>query len=142
MQRTLILLKPDCLENKIAGQVIARFESKGYEIIASKMLQLDDDLLREHYSHVADLPFFPEIAAFMSSRPVLALILEGEGVIQGIRDLLGPTDSNAAPAGTIRGDLGTDRMKNVVHASDSDESASAEISRFFKFEEIPLIVTK
>ena len=101
------------------------------------MLQLDDDLLREHYSHVADLPFFPEIAAFMSSRPVLALILEGEGVIQGIRDLLGPTDSNAAPAGTIRGDLGTDRMKNVVHASDSDESASAEISRFFKFEEIP-----
>ncbi|OUU36774.1 MAG: nucleoside-diphosphate kinase [Verrucomicrobia bacterium TMED56] len=137
MQRTLILLKPDCLENKIAGQVIARFESKGYEIIASKMLQLDDDLLREHYSHVADLPFFPEIAAFMSSRPVLALILEGEGVIQGIRDLLGPTDSNAAPAGTIRGDLGTDRMKNVVHASDSDESASAEISRFFKFEEIP-----
>ena len=137
MQRTLILLKPDCLENKIAGQVIARFESKGYEIIASKMLQLDDGLLREHYSHVADLPFFPEIAAFMSSRPVLALILEGEGVIQGIRDLLGPTDSNAAPAGTIRGDLGTDRMKNVVHASDSDESASAEISRFFKFEEIP-----
>ena len=137
MQRTLILLKPDCLENKIADQVIARFESKGYEIIASKMLQLDDDLLREHYSHVADLPFFPEIAAFMSSRPVLALILEGEGVIQGIRDLLGPTDSNTAPAGTIRGDLGTDRMKNVVHASDSDESASAEISRFFKFEEIP-----
>jgi nucleoside-diphosphate kinase len=137
MQRTLILLKPDCLENKIAGQVIARFESKGYEIIASKMLQLDDDLLREHYSHVADLPFFPEIAAFMSSRPVLALILEGEGVIQGIRDLLGPTDSNAAPAGTIRGDLGTDRMKNLLHASDSDESASAEISRFFKFEEIP-----
>ena len=137
MQRTLILLKPDCLENKVAGQVIGRFEEKGYEIKASKMLQLDDALLREHYAHVADLPFFPEIASFMSSRPVLAIILEGNEVIQGVRDLLGPTDSNAAPVGTIRGDLGTDRMKNVVHASDSDESAIAEISRFFKPEEIP-----
>jgi nucleoside-diphosphate kinase len=136
MQRTLILLKPDCLENKVAGQVIGRFEENGYSIKASKMLQLDDALLREHYAHVADLPFFPEIAAFMSSRPVMALILEGTDVIQGIRDLLGPTDSQAAPAGTIRGDLGTDRMKNVVHASDSEESASAEIDRFFKSEEI------
>ena len=137
MQKTLILLKPDCLENKVAGQVIGRFEENGYEIKASKMLQLDDALLREHYAHVTDLPFFPEIASFMSSRPVLALILEGKEVVQGVRDLLGPTDSNAAPVGTIRGDLGTDRMKNVVHASDSDESAIAEISRFFRPEEIP-----
>ena len=137
MQRTLILLKPDCLEKKVAGQVIERFEEKGYEIKASKMLLLDDDLLREHYAHVAELPFFPEIASFMSSRPVLALILEGEQVIQGVRDLLGPTDSNAAPAGTIRGDLGTDKMKNVVHASDGENSAAAEIERFFKFGEIP-----
>ena len=137
MQQTLILLKPDCLEKKVAGQVIGRFEDKGYEIKASKMLLLDDDLLREHYAHVAELPFFPEIASFMSSRPVLALILEGEKVIQGVRDLLGPTDSNAAPAGTIRGDLGTDKMKNVVHASDGENSAAAEIERFFKFGEIP-----
>ncbi|MEC8420267.1 MAG: nucleoside-diphosphate kinase [Verrucomicrobiota bacterium] len=137
MQKTLVLLKPDCLENKVAGQVIGRFEENGYEIKASKMLQLDDALLREHYAHVKDLPFFPEIASFMSSRPVLALILEGKEVVQGVRDLLGPTDSNAAPVGTIRGDLGTDRMKNVVHASDSDESATAEISRFFRPEEIP-----
>ena len=137
MQQTLILLKPDCLEKKVAGQVIGRFEEKGYEIKASKMLLLDDDLLREHYAHVAELPFFPEIASFMSSRPVLALILEGEQVIQGVRDLLGPTDSNAAPAGTIRGDLGTDKMKNVVHASDGENSAAAEIKRFFKSGEIP-----
>ena len=137
MQKTLVLLKPDCLENKVAGQVIGRFEENGYEIKASKMLQLDDALLREHYAHVTDLPFFPEIASFMSSRPVLALILEGKEVVQGVRDLLGPTDSNAAPVGTIRGDLGTDRMKNVVHASDSDESATAEISRFFRPDEIP-----
>ena len=136
MQQTLILLKPDCLEKKVAGQVIGRFEEKGYEIKASKMLLLDDDLLREHYAHVAELPFFPEIASFMSSRPVMALILEGNDVISGVRDLLGPTDSTTAPAGTIRGDLGTDRMKNVVHASDSEDSAAAEIQRFFGQEAI------
>ena len=125
------------MQNKIVGQVISRFEAKGYQIKATKMLQLDDALLQEHYAHVADLPFFPEIASFMSSCPVIALILEGEGVIQGVRDLLGPTDSNAAPTGTIRGDLGTDRMKNVVHASDSEASATIEISRFFRTEEVP-----
>ena len=105
MQRTLILLKPDCLERKVAGEVITRFEKKGYDILASKMIQLDEELLNEHYSHVAHLPFFPEIASFMSSRPVLALVLQGEDVIQGIRDLLGPTDSTTAPSGTIRGIL-------------------------------------
>ena len=136
MQRTLILLKPDCLEKQVAGQVISRFEEKDYTIIASKMIQLDQQLLLEHYAHVADLPFFPEIAEFMSSRPVLAFVLEGEDVIKGIRDLLGPTDSTTAPPGTIRGDLGTDRMKNVAHASDSPESALIEINRFFEADQI------
>ena len=131
MQKTLVLLKPDCLEMGLAGQVISRFENKGYSICASKMIQLDDVLLNEHYSHVAHLPFFPEIAGFMSSRPVLAMILEGDNVVQGVRDLLGPTDSTTAPKGTIRGDLGTDRMRNVVHASDSPENAQIEIERFF-----------
>jgi nucleoside-diphosphate kinase len=134
MEKTLILLKPDCLQNRVAGQVISRFEEKGYAISATRMIQLDDALLREHYAHVADLPFFPEIAQFMSSRPVLAMILEGENVVQGVRDLLGPTDSTAAPKGTIRGDLGTDRMRNVVHASDSPENAQIEIERFFASE--------
>jgi len=134
MEKTLILLKPDCLQNRVAGQVISRFEDKGYAISATRMIQLDDALLREHYAHVADLPFFPEIAQFMSSRPVLAMILEGENVVQGVRDLLGPTDSTAAPKGTIRGDLGTDRMRNVVHASDSPENAQIEIERFFASE--------
>jgi len=131
MEKTLILLKPDCLENKVAGQVISRFEEKNYGIVATRMIQLDDALLREHYAHVADLPFFPEIAGFMSSRPVLAMILEGDNVVHGVRDLLGPTDSTTAPKGTIRGDLGTDRMRNVVHASDSPENAQIEIERFF-----------
>jgi nucleoside-diphosphate kinase len=100
------------------------------------MIQLDEALLNEHYAHVAELPFFPEIAEFMSSCPVLALVLEGDNVIQGVRDLIGPTDSTVAPKGTIRGDLGTDRMKNVVHASDSPDSALAEINRFFEADQI------
>ena len=136
MQRSLILLKPDCIQKSIIGQVISRFEGAGYSIIGSKIVQLDDALLNEHYAHVADLPFFPEIAEFMSSLPVMALVLEGENVIQGVRDLIGPTDSTVAPKGTIRGDLGTDRMKNVVHSSDSPESALAEINRFFEADQI------
>ena len=125
------------MQNKVAGKVISRFEEKGYGIIATRMIQLDDALLREHYAHVADLPFFPEIAEFMSSRPVLAMILEGENIVQGVRDLLGPTDSTTAPEGTIRGDLGTDRMRNVVHASDSPENAQIEIDRFFSDQLVP-----
>ena len=131
MERTLILLKPDCLQKQVAGKVISRFEDKNYAIVATRMIQLNDALLQDHYAHVSHLPFFPEIASFMSSRPVIAMILEGKNVVQGVRDILGPTDSTAAPKGTIRGDLGTDRMRNVVHASDSPENAQIEIERFF-----------
>ena len=130
------MLKPDCVQNSLVGNVISRFENAGYSIIGTKVIQLDESLLNEHYAHVADLPFFPEIAQFMSSCPVIAMVLEGENVIQGVRDLLGPTDSTIAPKGTIRGDLGTDRMRNVVHASDSPNSALAEINRFFEADQI------
>jgi nucleoside-diphosphate kinase len=131
MEETLIILKPDCLEKRVAGEVISRFEKAGFEIVASKVMQLDGPILREHYAHVADKPFFPEIEAFMSSRPVMAMILSGESVIAKVRDLLGPTNSKEAAKGTIRGDLGTDMMKNVVHASDGPEAAAAEKKRFF-----------
>jgi len=136
MEKSLIILKPDCMAAKKAGEVIARFENANFKIVAAKMAQLDSAILKEHYAHVADKPFFPEIEEFMSSRPVIFLVLEGEGVVHRVRDLLGPTDSTAAPAGTIRGDLGTDMMKNVVHASDSVENAAIEIDRFFKPEEL------
>jgi len=136
MAKTLIILKPDCLEKKVAGEVISRFEKEGFEIRACKMVQLSSGVLMDHYAHVADKPFFPEIEAFMSSRPVLVLVLEGENVIERVRDLLGPTNSKAAPKGTIRGDMGTDMMRNVVHASDSPESADAEIRRFFEAGEV------
>ncbi len=131
MEETLIILKPDCMEKRVAGEVISRFEKAGFEIVASKITQLDGPILREHYAHVADKPFFPEIEAFMSSRPVMPMILRGEGVIAKVRDLLGPTNSQEAAKGTIRGDLGTDMMRNVVHASDGPETAAAEKKRFF-----------
>lgn len=131
MEETLIILKPDCMENRVAGEVISRFEKAGFGIVAAKIMQLDGGILREHYAHVADKPFFPEIEAFMSSRPVMPMILRGEDVIAKVRDLLGPTDSTKAAPGTIRGDLGTDMMKNVVHASDGPETAAAEKKRFF-----------
>ena len=131
MEETLIILKPDCMEKRVAGQVITRFEQAGFEIVAAKIMQLDGPILREHYSHVADKPFFPEIEAFMSSRPVMPMILRGEGVIAKVRDLLGPTNSLEAPKGTIGGDIGTDMMRNVVHASDGPETAAAEKKRFF-----------
>ena len=136
MAKTLIILKPDCLENKTAGEVISRFEKEGFEIRACKMVQLSSAVLKDHYAHVADKPFFPEIEEFMSSRPVVVLVLEGDNVIDRVRDLLGPTDSKAAEKGTIRGDMGTDMMRNVVHASDSPESAEAEIKRFFAAGEV------
>ena len=119
------------MEKRVAGQVITRFEQAGFEIVAAKIMQLDGPILREHYAHVTDKPFFPEIEAFMSSRPVMPMILRGEGVIAKVRDLLGPTNSLEAPKGTIRGDLGTDMMRNVVHASDGPETAAAEKKRFF-----------
>lgn len=131
MEETLIIFKPDCIEKRIVGEVISRFEQADFDIVASKVMQLDTTILEDHYAHIAELPFFPDIVAFMSQRPVLIVILRGESVITRVRELLGPTDSATAPKGTIRGDLGTDKMRNVVHASDSPESAAAEKARFF-----------
>ncbi len=131
MEETLIILKPDCIEKRVAGEVISRFEKAGFEIVAAKVMQLDGPILREHYAHVADKPFFPEIEAFMSSRPVMPMLLRGDDVIAKVRELLGPTNSKEAAPGTIRGDLGTDMMKNVVHASDGPETAAEEKKRFF-----------
>ena len=136
MNRTLIILKPDCMAQRYAGEVIGRFEKEGFSICACKMIQLSHELLKEHYAHVADRPFFPELAKAMSARPVIVMILEGEGVIDKVRELLGPTDPAKAPKGTIRGDMGTDPRKNVVHASDSPETADIEIKRFFEPSEI------
>jgi nucleoside-diphosphate kinase len=136
MELTVILLKPDCVQRNLIGEVIGRFEKSGLKVRACKMMQLTDALLKDHYSHLADKPFFPEIAGFMKSAPVVAMILEGDNVIAKVRDMVGPTDSTKAPKGTIRGDLGRTKMENIVHASDTPENAAAEVKRFFKTEEI------
>jgi len=128
---TLILVKPDAVAEGLTGQVLARLEKEKMKILNCRMLRLDGPLLKEHYSHIAHLPFFPEIEKFMSSGPVIALALQGPKAIERVRELLGPTDSTKAPKGTIRGDWGKDKMHNVLHASDSAETAKAELRRFF-----------
>ena len=136
LERTLILLKPDCLERGHAGQVLARFESAGLAVRGTKMLRLTDALLAVHYAHLTSRPFYPEIVQFMKSRPVVALVLEGENAVARVRDLLGPTDSKKAAKGTIRGDFGQESMRNVCHASDSTDNAALEVQRFFSASEV------
>ncbi len=131
MEETLVLLKPDCLEGRKCGEVLKRFEEAGFDVFGVKMMRLSDEILREHYAHLADKPFFPEIQGFMQSSPVVALAMRGENAITRVRDMVGPTDSTVAEKGTIRGDFGQDKMKNVVHASDSVENGQAELNRFF-----------
>jgi nucleoside-diphosphate kinase len=132
MEQSLVILKPDCMQRKLIGQVITRFENAGLEITACKVMALNASLLREHYAHLVHLPFFPEIENFMGSTPVMVMIVGGENAIERIRNLLGPTDSQKALAGTIRGDFGFNKMLNIAHASDSREAAEKEIARFFK----------
>jgi nucleoside-diphosphate kinase len=136
MQKTFVIFKPDAMEKRVVGKVLSRFEAAGFDVIGCKLARLAPDVLRVHYAHVADKPFYPEIEKFMSSRPVIFLALQGTDVVQRVRDLLGPTDSRKAAKGTIRGDFGTEMMKNVVHASDSVENAHAELARFFKADEL------
>ena len=140
LETTLILFKPDAVRKHLTGQVLARFEAEGFTIRGIKMLKLSDEILAEHYSHIADKPFFPSVRDFMQESPVIALALEGMNVIAKVRDLLGPTDSTQAAPGTIRGDYGFKdsdaKMRNVCHASDSPEAAQAELKRFFSEGEI------
>ena len=131
MEESLVLLKPDCLEGRKCGEVLKRFEEAGFEVYGVKMMRLSDEILQEHYAHLTDLPFFPEIQGFMQSSPVVAIALRGENAIAHIREMVGPTDSTVADKGTIRGDFGQDKMQNVVHASDSIENGQAELKRFF-----------
>ena len=135
-ETTLILFKPDAVSKALVGQVLARFEAAGLKIRGIKMLRFGDALLREHYAHIASKPFFPEVQTFMQQTPIIALALAGQNAVTRVRDLLGPTDSKKAPKGSIRGDLGVDVMVNVCHASDSLDTAAAELKRFFRDEEL------
>ena len=135
-EKTLVLIKPDGIQRGLVGEIVGRFEKKGLKMVGLKMMRLDDALLREHYSHIADKPFFPGISQFMQSSPVIALCFEGLEVVSAVRILCGITKAREADAGSIRGDLAMSIGCNVVHASDSTETASDEVPRFFNEEDL------
>jgi nucleoside-diphosphate kinase len=131
LERTLILIKPDAIQRGLAGRIITRFEEKGLKIVGIKFMHLGDQLLNEHYSHLADKPFFAGIRRFMQSTPVIALCLEGLDCVETVRRVCGITKAREAAPGTIRGDWAMSIQANLVHASDSLETAQAEVARFF-----------
>ena len=131
MERTYIMTKPDAYERGLVGRIITRIEEKGFKITDMKMMHLDEPILKEHYAHLADKPFFPEIVEYMTSGPVVGMIVEGDGVVDSMRKIMGPTDGLEAMPGTIRGDFANNKSENLVHGSDSVENAEIEIKRFF-----------
>lgn len=132
MERTYIMTKPDAYKRGLVGQIITRIENKGYKITDMKMMNLDEEILKEHYAHLADKPFFGEIVEYMTSGPVVGMIAQGDNVVAGMRSIMGPTDGLEAAAGTIRGDYANNKSENLVHGSDSVENAEIEIKRFFQ----------
>src|SRR3990167_42114 len=136
IEKTLIIIKPDAINRGLLGEIVQRFERKGLKIVAMKMMHLHDKLLEEHYPHIKDKPFFPGVKKFMQASPTVVLVLEGFEAVEVVRLMCGPTKASIAPAGTIRGDYALSVQSNVVHASDSKETAKKEIKRFFKEDEI------
>lgn len=136
MERSLVLLKPDCVQRRLMGTVLNRFEAKGLNVIGLKMLRVTPALSKQHYAEHVSKPFYPSLEEFITSAPIVALVIEGLEVIRVIRDILGATNGLKAAAGTIRGDFSSSRQMNLVHASDSPESAAREISLYFKPDEI------
>jgi nucleoside-diphosphate kinase len=136
MQITVVILKPSAIQRNIMGKVISRFEHKGLQVVGMKMMQLSDEILKEHYAHLADKPFFKRIKDGMQASPVIVLALRGVDVINVVRKMTGTTIGREAQPGTIRGDFSMSRQENIVHASDCTESAEAELKRFFSENEI------
>ncbi len=132
----MVILKPDCLQRNLLGEIIKRFENKGLKIAGLKMGQISDEKIDEHYSHHREKPFFKDLKNFMQSGPVVFMVIEGYEAIESIRTIAGPTVGRKADAGSIRGDFSMSHSHNIVHASDSAESAEAEIKRFFAPEEV------
>ena len=130
METTCVLIKPDAMRAHRIGEIIARFEKAGLEITNCKMLTLPKDVLAQHYAHLHDKPFYPELEEFMQSSPVVALAVTGENAVAAVRTLAGPTNPAKADPGTIRKDFGTDVMLNAIHASDAPEAAVVELARF------------
>lgn len=136
MERTLILLKPDCVERRLVGRILARFEDKGFNLIAMKLIRITPELAKRHYAEHVSKPFYPALEKFITGGPVVAAIIEGLEAIRVVREMLGATSGLKAAAGTIRGDFSSSRQMNLVHASDGPEASAREIELYFKPEEI------
>lgn len=135
-ERTLLLLKPDALHRGLVGAIVSRFENKGFKIVGMKMIHISKELSKEHYSHLVSKPFYADLEKFMTSDPVVAMVVEGKEAVDVVRLIVGPTNASKAEAGSIRGDFSNSTSRNVIHASDSKETAEKEIKRFFKPNEL------
>ena len=136
MERSLLLLKPDAIQRGLVGSIITRFENKGLKIAGMKMLQMSKELASEHYSHLTDKPFYPDLEKFVTTHPIVAMVVEGKEAVEVVRLIVGPTNASKAPGGTLRGDLSNSTSRNVIHASDSIETAKKEVARFFSDSEL------
>lgn len=136
MEQTLVIIKPGAIQRGLIGEIITRFERKGLRLAGMKMIQLNDEILAEHYSHLTDKPFFPRIKQSMMATPVIVCCWEGLDCVQVVRNMTGVTNSRNAVPGTIRGDFGMSMQENIIHTSDSVENAEIELARFFKADEI------
>lgn len=136
MERTLIIFKPDAVQRGLMGTILSRFEAKGLKVVAAQFRKLDESLLSQHYAEHKERPFYPGLVRFMSESPVLTLVLEGVDAVAVCRKMMGKTFGREAEPGTIRGDFGVSRSYNLIHGSDSPESAQREISLFFNAEDI------
>lgn len=136
MEKTLVILKPSAVDRGLMGKIISRIEDRGLIVAGMKMMQLDEKILREHYAHLVDKPFFPSIVESMTATPVVVMCLKGVDVVSVFRTMTGVTNGRLAAPGTLRGDFCVSGQANIVHASDSPENAEIEIKRFFKPEEI------
>ncbi|HUG89706.1 MAG TPA: nucleoside-diphosphate kinase [Planctomycetaceae bacterium] len=135
-ERTLILIKPDAVQRRLAGRILTRLEERGLKIVGLKMLQITRDLSRHHYAEHVNKPFYPLLESFITSGPVVALVAEGPQAVSVVRAMLGPTNGRDAAPGTIRGDFGLSRQMNLVHGSDSPAAAAREIEIYFRPEEL------
>jgi nucleoside-diphosphate kinase len=136
MERTLILFKPDAVQRRLAGRLLARLEDKGFKIVGLKMLQVTKELSAKHYAEHINKAFYPLLEAFITSGPVIAVVAEGPQAVSVVRAMMGPTNGSQAPPGTIRGDFGLSRQMNLMHGSDSIEAARHEIDVYFRPEEL------
>ncbi len=135
-ERTLLLIKPDAMQRGLVGEVLARFERKGFKIVGMKMLHMSKELARDHYAHLVSKPFYPDLEKFVTSHPLVAVVIEGKEAVEVTRLIVGPTNASKAPGGTIRGDFSNSTSRNIIHASDSKETAEKEVHRFFRKEEL------